>query len=154
MRKFGMGFIFASFAAFMMLIGSVTSADAAGRYGKQKVVYHINYPGGKDDKKYAGAMRNIQNHINAVGAKNLDLKVVIHGNGISLLQSAKAPGKIQSAVASLKSQNVSFAVCANTLASKKVKSDDLYEVFDNDIVPSGVAELAYLQQKGYTYIKP
>ncbi len=153
MRKFGLGFIFASFAALMMLVGSVTSADA-GRYGKQKVVYHINYPGGKSDKKYKGALRNIQNHINAVGAKNLDLKVVIHGNGIFLLKSARAPGKLQSAVASLKSQNVSFSVCANTLKGKKIKQDELYEVFDQDIVPSGVAELTYLQQKGYTYIKP
>ena len=151
MRKFG--YIFASFAALMMLLGSVTSADA-GRYGKQKVVYHINYPGGKDDKAYKGALRNIQNHINAVGAKNLDLKVVIHGNGIFLLKTAKKAGKLQSAVASLKSQDVGFSVCANTLKGKKISSDDLYEVFDSDIVPSGVAELTYLQQKGYTYIKP
>jgi len=151
MRKFS--YLLASFAALMMLLGSVTSADA-GRYDKQRVVYHINYTGGKDDKAYKGALRNIQNHINAVGAKNLDLKVVIHGNGIFLLKTAKAPGKLQSAVASLKSQDVNFSVCANTLKGKKIKQDDLYEVFDNDIVPSGVAELAYLQQKGYTYIKP
>ncbi len=151
MRKFG--FLFASFAALMMLVGSVTSAEA-GRYGKQKVVYHINYPGGKDDKKYKGAMRNIQNHINAVGKENLDLKVVIHGNGIFMLTSAKKAGKLQSAIASLKSQDVSFAVCANTLKGKKISQDSLYEVFDQDIVPSGVAELTHLQQQGYTYIKP
>ena len=42
-------------------------------YGKQKVVYHINYD---DPKAQAGALRNIQNHINAVGKDNLDLKVV------------------------------------------------------------------------------
>ena len=41
-------------------------------YGKQKVVYHINYD---NPKAQAGALRNIQNHINAVGAENLDLKV-------------------------------------------------------------------------------
>ena len=27
-------------------------------------------------------------------------------------------------------------------------------VFEEDIVPSGVAELSHLQQQGYTYIKP
>lgn len=133
---------------------TATNVEAGERYSKQKVVYHINYPGGKDDKKYKGAMRNIQNHINAVGAKNLDLKVVIHGNGIFLLKTAKQPGKVQTAVANLKSQNVKFQVCANTLKGKKIKMDALYEVFDEDIVPSGVAELAHLQAKGYTYIKP
>ena len=45
-------------------------------YGKQKVVYHVNYD---DPKKQKGAMRNIQNHINAVGAENMDLRVVMHG---------------------------------------------------------------------------
>ena len=32
---------------------------------------------------------------------------------------------------------------------------DLFDVFKEDIVPSGVApELSHLQQQGYTYIKP
>ena len=47
-------------------------AAAGDYYGKQKVVYHINYD---NPKQQAGALRNIQNHINAVGAENLDLKV-------------------------------------------------------------------------------
>lgn len=152
MRKFGI--IFASLAALMMLAVTADTADAKNGYGKQKVVYHINYPGGKDDKKYKGAMRNIQNHINAVGKENLDLKVVVHGNGIFMLTSAKKAGKLQSAIASLKSQDVNFSVCANTLKGKKLGQDALYEVFDQDIVPSGVAELTHLQQQGYTYIKP
>ena len=59
------------------------------RYGKQKVVYHINYDGGAESKAYRGAMRNIQNHINAVGAENMEIKVVLHGNGLGLLKSAK-----------------------------------------------------------------
>ena len=138
----------------LVFVTSGSDVQASERYSKQKVVYHINYPGGPEDKKYKGAMRNIQNHINAVGAKNLDLKVVIHGNGIGLLKSAKSTGKLQTAVANLKSQSVKFQVCANTLKGKKIPMDALYEVFDEDIVPSGVAELAHLQAKGYTYIKP
>jgi len=142
-----------SLLAFVFIV-SAPSVDAGARYSKQKVVYHINYVGGKDDKKYKGALRNIQNHINAVGAKKLDLKVVLHGNGVSLLKSAKGVGKLQTAVASLKSQSVKFQVCANTLKGRKIPMDSLYEVFDEDIVPSGVAELAHLQALGYTYIKP
>ena len=129
--------------------------DAEERYGKQKVVYHINYQGGDKDKKYRGAMRNIQNHINAVGAENMEIKVVLHGNGLGLLMSAKSNEKLQSAVASLKSQDVNFHVCNNTLRGRKISyEDDLFGVFEEDIVPSGVAELSYLQQKGFTYIKP
>ena len=52
-------------------------AEETERYGKQKVVYHINSEGGDGSKKHLGAMRNIQNHINAVGAENIDVKVVL-----------------------------------------------------------------------------
>ncbi len=149
------GYVLGLFAALMFLTTTAGTADAGERYGKQKVVYHINYTGGDKDKKYRGAMRNIQNHINAVGAKNMDVKVVLHGNGLGLLKSAKGNDKLQGAVTSLKSQDVNFHVCANTLRGRKISyENDLFDVFKEDIVPSGVAEISHLQQQGYTYIKP
>ncbi len=142
-------------AAFAVLISVMTTADANERYGKQKVVYHINYSGGDKDKLYRGAMRNIQNHINAVGAENIDVKVVLHGNGLGVLKNAKSNQSLQGAVASLKSQNVGFHVCNNTLKGRKIDyQTDLFDVYKEDIVPSGVAEVSRLQQMGYTYIKP
>ena len=142
----------------------VTAANASERYGKQKVVYHINYD---NPKKRSGALRNIQNHINAVGAENLDLKVVLHGHGLSLLldpdslaklkkfKHANADEKMIAKIDNLKNQGVDFNVCANTVKGRKVDVDsDLHDVDKKDIVPSGVAELAHLQQLGYTYIKP
>lgn len=133
----------------------VSGAQADEGYGKQKVVYHINYEGGDADKRYRGALRNIQNHINAVGAENIDVKVVMHGNGVALLKSAVANEKLQSQVLSLKGQNVEMHVCNNTLVGRKIDySDELFDVYEEDIVPSGVAELSHLQQQGYTYIKP
>lgn len=138
-----------------VLVVQIAGVEADERYGKQKVVYHINYNGGSDDKAYRGALRNIQNHINAVGADKLELKVVLHGNGVGLLKSAKSNQKLQMAVTNLKTQQVSFHVCNNTLAGRKIDyNNDLFEVFEDDIVPSGVAELSRLQQMGYTYIKP
>mgnify|MGYP001198735838 CR=1 FL=1 len=142
-------------ALFGVLLGGATKAEAAERYAKQKVVYHINYEGGEADKKYRGALRNIQNHINAVGAENMDVMVVLHGNGLALLKDAKSNDKLKGQVVSLKSQNVKFNVCNNTLKGRKINYEkDLLEVFPEDIVPSGVAELSRLQQMGYTYIKP
>ncbi len=141
-----------------LLLGVLATAGIAEeteRYGKQKVVYHVNYDGGPDSAKYKGAMRNIQNHINAVGAENMEIKVVLHGNGLGLLLNAKQDATMQTTVASLKGQNVDFHVCNNTLRGRQISySDDLYDVWEEDIVPSGVAELSRLQQMGYTYIKP
>ena len=158
--------IIASIAALVFLtITTITPATADDKgYGKQKVVYHINYD---DPKKQTGALRNIQNHINAVGAENLDLKVVLHGNGLALLlepdalarvpkfKHANANDKMTATIDTLKGQNVAFNVCANTVNGRKVDvKRDLYSVDEKDIVPSGVAELAKLQQQGYVYIKP
>jgi hypothetical protein len=141
-----------------------TQADSSTGYGKQKVVYHINYD---DPKKQKGALRNIQNHINAVGAENLDLKVVMHGNGLAMVlepdaltrvpkfKNANANDSQQATIANLKGQGVAFEVCANTVKGRKVNvNDDLYDVDQADIVPSGVAEVAHLQKHGYAYVKP
>ena len=144
----------------LLFTGNLMAGD---RYGKQKVVYHVNYD---NAKAQAGALRNIQNHINAVGAENLDLKVVMHGKGLSMLltpdaaartklPSGNATDEIQAKIAGLKDQGIGFQVCANTLRGKKIDSEsDLYDVEKDDIVPSGVAVQALLQQMGYTYIKP
>jgi intracellular sulfur oxidation DsrE/DsrF family protein len=131
---------------------------------KQRVVYHIN---GDNPKAQAGALRNIQNHINAVGADNLDLKVVLHGNGLTLLltpdsvdevrkmRSGNATDTMTAKISGLKEQGVQFQVCNNTLKGRKISWEDhLYDVDEADIVPSGVAQLAILQAQGYAYIKP
>ena len=152
-----------SFTAGCASLGSDTSATG-NKYGTQKVVYHINYD---NPKKQAGALKNIQNHINAVGAENLDIKVVMHGHGLSLLldpeslsklnkfKHANATDKMTANVDTLKDQGVAFNVCANTVRGRKVDLEtDLYNVEQTDVVPSGVAELAHLQKLGYAYIKP
>ncbi len=152
-------------AIFLTVVAFLSSADvmADARYGKQKVVYHINYD---DPQAQAGALRNVQNHINAVGAENLDFKVVMHGKGLSLLLEPDAAGNtklkqgnatnaVQEKIARLKEQGVDFKVCGNTLKKKNIDYErDLYGVDAVDIVPSGVAELSRLQGMGYTYIKP
>jgi hypothetical protein len=141
-----------------------SGALANERYGKQKVVYHINYD---DPKLQMAALRNIQNHINAVGAENMELRVVLHGNGLSLLlypeslshlpkfKHANATEEMAARIDGLKNQGVSFKVCQNTVKGRNVDmANDLYDADNEDLVPSGVAELSYLQGQGFTYIKP
>ena len=148
--------ILAALAA-ILIAGAASAQDAqpdTERYGKQKVVYHINYDG-EGETSYRSAMGNIQNHINAVGAENMEIAVVLHGDGLGLLMSAKEDDALQTRIASLKGQGVKFDVCNNTLTGREISwEDDLYDVWEEDIVPSGVAELSRLQGMGYTYIKP
>jgi uncharacterized protein len=131
------------------------SAESDSYFGEQKVVYHINYDGGDGGDGYRPAMTNIQNHIDAVGAENLEVLVVLHGDGLGLLRDAMDNQALQMDVTSLKTQNVAFRICQITLDRREISfEDDLFEVWEEDIVPSGVAEVARLQQMGYAYIKP
>lgn len=143
---------------------AVSAPLMAGTYAQQKVVYHVN---SDDPATNRAALGNIQNHINAVGAENLDLRVVMHGNGLGLILLPDALGHVkkfkhansdmnmQAKVDGLKNQGVSFKICANTIKGRNINPEnDLYNFDEADVVPSGVAELAHLQAMGYTYIKP
>lgn len=142
-----------SFALMALLSLGVNMGLAhAEGYGKQKVVYHINID---DEKQLKSALGNVQNHINAVGKENLDLRVVMHGPGVALLQIANKDADMADKVSNLKRQGVHFNVCNNTLKGKKINyKNDLYDVTEQDIVPSGVAEIAHLQSQGFSYVKP
>ena len=150
-------------ASIITSLSFASMADSQS-YGKQKVVYHVNYD---NAKKQSGALRNIQNHINAVGADNLDIRVVMHGNGLSLIlkpealkevpkfKSANATQVMSQKIDKLKLQGVSFKVCANTVKGRNVNIEKhLYDASSSDIVPSGVAELAHLQGQGFSYLRP
>lgn len=126
-------------------------AGAASPDDVTRVIYHVNQG---EPTLHVAALRNIQNHINAVGAENLDIKVVMHGPGLNLLAGAKENADLQAAVDSLKLQGVEFQVCRNTMVSRQMQLDALYDAKESDIVDSGVAQLSILQRQGYTYIKP
>jgi intracellular sulfur oxidation DsrE/DsrF family protein len=147
-------------SSLFLLVAGAPYADE--RYPAQKVVYHINVD---DAATQTAALRNIQNHIDAVGADNIEVKVVMHGDGISLvvepdalegtkMKAANADQDMAARIDGLKQQGVAFEVCANTLKGRNVEIDEMYDVSKADIVPSGVAELSRLQQQGFTYIKP
>ncbi|HRY05725.1 MAG TPA: DsrE family protein [Hyphomicrobiaceae bacterium] len=138
----------------MVATMAAPTVHADGRYGKQKAVYDVNYVGGEDDKAYFKALRNVQNHVNAVGKENIELKVMLSGDGLNMLKDANTNLKLQGVITSLKTQNVMFLVCNNTLIGRKIDPESLFEVFKEDIVPSGNAEMAHLQGKGYAYLKP
>ena len=141
-------------AAVWALASLPATAQDAG-YEPQKVVYHLNETGGEDGSGYKSALGNIGNHIAAVGADKLDLRVVMHGDGLDLLAKAKDNQQLQGLIAGLKTDGVKFLVCNNTLVGRKIDPDtDLFDVWPEDIVPSGVAELGKLQMEGFAYIKP
>ncbi len=79
----------------------------------------------------------------------------MHGDGLELLQAAVDDQQLQGIIAGLKNDGVQFLVCNNTLTGRNIDPEtDLFDVWPEDIVPSGVAELGKLQAEGFAYIKP
>lgn len=145
-------------AASMVVVttGCSTTEKALNGYDKQKVVYHVN-----NIHTATGALRNAKNHLNAVGDKNIEMIVVTHSSGaFAMVDGAmgkknKKTGKVYNfndTIASLANRGVKFTICANTIRGKKIDKNKINE--NVEIIPSGVAHVAHLQQKGYLYVKP
>jgi intracellular sulfur oxidation DsrE/DsrF family protein len=147
--------IFALTAMIGLGATAVQAGTAKNGYDKQKVVYHIN-----DLSSAKGALRNVKNHLNAVGDENIELIVVTHSSGaFALVDGAMGktdkdgkPYDFRDQIAGLANRGVKFQICANTIKGKKIPKDKINE--NAEIIPSGVAQVAHLQQRGYLYVKP
>jgi len=135
---------------------SAQAGDAKNGYNKQKVVYHVN-----NIHTATGALRNVKNHLNALGDENIELIVVTHSSGAfslvdgSMGKKSSKSGKVYNfndTIAGLANRGVKFQICANTIRGKKIDKNKISEFAE--VIPSGVAQVADLQQKGYLYVKP
>lgn len=115
-----------------------------------KVVYHLTT--GIDTA--AGALNNIQNHLNA--DPKAKIVVVTNGPGIDFLISDAKDSKgreFSGLVSALASKGIEFRVCNNTLVSRNIDPGKL--LMETKLVPSGVSEAAKLQSReGFAYLKP
>ena len=131
------------------------SKPAKNGYMQQKVVYHIN-----DINTATGALRNVKNHLNALGDENIEVIVVTHSSGaFAMVDGAMGkkdkkgkPYNFNDTIAGLANRGVKFQICANTIRGKKIPKEKINE--HAEIIPSGVAQVAHLQQQGYLYVKP
>lgn len=145
--------IAATALACLTMLGVATAGEKAepGYYADQKVVYHND--GGYDGPAYfKRLLGSIRNHVDAVGKGHVEIRVVDHGDGVSLFKLAQTDKALAERIDALKSEGVRFLICANTLREREIDWRALYGVTEGDIVPSGVAELARLQQMGYLYV--
>jgi hypothetical protein len=114
-----------------------------------KIVYHVN----EGLEKSAVVLHNVKNNLDAEpGAK---IVVVGHGAGIDfMLDGAKDKNgnPFDATIDTLQERGVEFRVCNNTLKSRHI--DPKRVIPEATIVPSGVAEIARLESKGYVYLKP
>lgn len=138
-------------AALLAVAGCAnTGSSMSGPVGPDKVIYHVNDTGAQA----TNAIRNVGNHLEV----NPKAKIVIvtHALGVDFLMNGskdKNGNPYHVAVEQLKNQGVSFQVCEITLRNRKLTKDQF--IPEVSYVPSGVAEIARLQQReGYAYLRP
>jgi uncharacterized protein len=129
--------------------GAAGAADP-NPVGPDKVVYHLNL--GLDQA--SAGLRNVRNHLE-VNPK-AQIVVVTHAQGVDFLMKGKKDkngNPYETIVETLESQGVRFDVCQITLRERGLKKEQFID--DVVFVPSGVAEIARLQQReGYAYLRP
>ena len=127
-----------------------TGGALTNTVGEDRVVYHLNsgLPQASD------GLRNIRNHLE-VNPK-AHIIVVAHARGVDYLMKGTKDANgnpYETIVQDLKGQGVRFDVCEITLRNRKLTKDMFIQ--DVDYVPSGVAEIARLQQReGFAYLRP
>ena len=140
-----LAFLTLAFSSTALFAQSTTSVE-----GPDKVVYHFN----EGLAQATNGLRNIRNHLE-VNPK-AKIIVVAHALGVDFLMKGKKDANgnpYETIVQDLESQGVKFDVCLITLRNRKLSKDQFID--DVDYVPSGVAEIARLQQReGYAYLRP
>jgi hypothetical protein len=119
------------------------------QFGKMNVVVPLT-----NEMVLPMKLRNIANSLKAmnVWGGKLNVKVVMYAKGVAWLKNPTADQKSQ--LDALRSQGVQFVVCNNTLMEQGIDYHSLYGVKESDIVPSGFAEVAFLQAHKHYVVDP
>lgn len=154
LAAFGLTLSSALLAAPVLADAPAAPAPApAGYYTFQHVVYQ-NDGGMPDNHAYFGRLlHHIGAHLTATEGK-VEIRVVNFAGGVTLFQMAKTDEDLRKEIDDLRAKGVRFLICRNTLNGMGLKPEDLYQVRAEDVVPSGVAEIARLQGLGFVYIHP
>lgn len=148
--ELGVGAMAGTIVAVLLAVVMLTPArgDDAGTK-TLRVIVHINFG---DAARQGHGLKNVENMMKAAGEAGvpIEVEVVCHADGISLVEKAKSAHA--SAVAGLVKKGVRFAACENTMRQRSIRRDDLLPGLTT--VPSGAFEVVRRQQQGYSYFKP
>ncbi len=114
---------------------------------KYNVLFHLD-----EGNKPRGEMtlRNIDNLITDLGQDNVQVELVVNGEGVLVL--LKSPNLLGDLIDKLHAKGVRFLACGNSLRGMGLTQEDLLPLIE--IVPAGVGELARKQAEGWGYIRP
>lgn len=129
------------------LLSTESRSEQIAAGPQHRVVMHLN---SGDEKVQRGALGNIRNLYHELGRERLQVELVVHGAGLSLLTKKTLFG---AELTTLKAEfGVQYTACSNTMKSQQLTRADLVDEV-GDTVPA-VVRLMERQEQGWAYIKP
>jgi intracellular sulfur oxidation DsrE/DsrF family protein len=111
-----------------------------------KVVFQVS---DGDPAKWGLTLNNVNNVMDALGDKNIDIEVVVYGPAIGMLKFDSPMGdRVNDAV----NAGVKVVACENTMKAKKLSKDDMLASIG--YVPAGVVEIITKESQGWSYVRP
>ncbi len=113
---------------------------------KYRVVFHLDE---RSQVRSKMVLKNIANVIADLGQGNVEIELVVNGDGVTALTQSSP---YQEQIKELATQGVRFVACANSLRQAGIPKEVLLERVA--VVPAGVGELVRKQAEGWAYIRP
>lgn len=113
---------------------------------RYQAIFHLN----EDvEEKVGTALSNIENLIDDLGRINVEVILVVNGEGVRAFQRGSA---ISQRVEKLRRLGATFKICSNSLASRGMAKEDLIDQLE--LIRSGIGEIVRKQTDGWVYVKP
>jgi intracellular sulfur oxidation DsrE/DsrF family protein len=113
---------------------------------KHRVIFQVS---DNDPARWNLALNNARNVQTDLGARNVQIEIVVYGPGINML---KAESAVAGGLAAALDTNVGLIACENTMQNNKVARDEMYGGIK--YVQAGVTHIMRRQGEGWAYIRP
>jgi intracellular sulfur oxidation DsrE/DsrF family protein len=100
-------------------------------------------------KTWNQALNNARNVQTELGKDNVDIRIVVYGNGIGMLKlDSEVAGRVKQAV----DGGITVVACENTMKGRKIARADMLPY--SGYVKAGIVEIMQRQRDGYVYVRP
>ncbi len=113
---------------------------------RNKVIFSVT---DNDKGKWNVVLNNAAAVQQNVGAKDIDVEIVVWGPGINMLKMESVVGN---RVEELFDKGIKVVACETTMHDLKLSASDMLSKIG--YVPGGVIELMQKQQQGWAYVRP
>lgn len=130
----------------IVLAGCASTGGQPAATGKQRVVVQVS---DGDPKTWNQALNVVRNVQQSYGKDNVDVELVVFGNGAGMLQfDSPLANRIDDTLAS----GANVYMCENTMQGRKLTRKDMLPKIG--YVKAGVIEIVEKQKQGWAIVRP